>query len=76
MYFELKEYDEAINCFQEIIDRGDGWDCNYYMGIALKHKKEYTKALEYLNKIEDSPYHREEFLNAQKAIDEIKNEID
>ena len=75
LYLELEDYDNAINCFQKIIDSEREWNVNFYMGIALKHKKEYKKSLEYLSKVKENPYNMEKYLKAQKTIEEIKNEL-
>ena len=76
LYFEIKKYDEAIICFETILEGSENPEITYLMGMALKHKKEYNEAIEYLNKVNKNPYHDEYFLNAQKAIEEIKNKID
>ncbi|MCL2116733.1 MAG: tetratricopeptide repeat protein [Methanobrevibacter sp.] len=74
LYFEIEQYDKAIEYFEEY--GSDGSDCDYHMGLALKHEKEYDKALECFNGIEDGPYTQEIFLKAQKEIEEIKKIIE
>ena len=75
IYFYWGKYDEAIECFKE--ETGPDMGANYWMGLALKEKGDYSKSIEFLNRVEDlgnditKKYHDD----AQKLIAEIKTKI-
>ncbi|KZX15084.1 tetratricopeptide repeat protein [Methanobrevibacter curvatus] len=79
IYLCMEDYDSAIEYFNQ--SSAKGWDASYYIALALKGKKEYDKAIEFLNKIKHNEYLLKngktdfEYEKAQKLIKTINDLI-
>ncbi|MDR3290962.1 MAG: tetratricopeptide repeat protein [Methanobrevibacter sp.] len=78
IYLCMKEYDLAIDCFNQ--DRDNNQSSYYYKALALKEKGKYLESLNCLNMIKESEYLIKQgwidydYQRAQKLIKEINSD--
>jgi tetratricopeptide (TPR) repeat protein len=70
----LGHYDEAIKALEQ--DENKDAETYYYLGRAHFEKKEYAKALEYFEEVEEYEYDKEsEVSDTQQYIDKTKRQL-